>query len=253
MCRLWKFGFSLLIHSSNWLVVTMLTDRVLFRCATGSNRNICTTFVAKVTVIMIFIGLVALNVHSMWTYELNYIRMTDTLSCFQPYTDFFTTTWPWISGTLSTYVPLLWDAVAILVLLASLCCQSDARVGGINVVVDQQMVYVVLIVGIVHLSLCLPSTIVNILQFANRFSIYDESTYQYMADMYLLNALSHTLLCINFASTGFLYVISFSLFRRHLKALIMCKRDVTSAYEFGDGIEMECDTVRRGKNEQQSV
>lgn len=105
-CRLWKFVFGVVRHSVDWLLVAMVTDRVIAtRRALAAYRPVlCTTFVARVAIVGVFVGLTVIAIHAMWIYGLT---MDPDGSCGidERQRDLGSIAWPWLSAVTLSYIP----------------------------------------------------------------------------------------------------------------------------------------------------
>lgn len=105
-CRLWKFVFGVVRHSVDWLLVAMVTDRVIAtrRALATYRSSLCTPFVARVAVIGVFVGLTSIAIHAMWIY--GRAKDPDGLCGIdERQRDLGSIAWPWLSAVTLSYIP----------------------------------------------------------------------------------------------------------------------------------------------------
>ncbi len=125
LCKLWDFSKKVFESASSWLLAAMVIDRFLATCFPLQARSVCTVFIAKFINSLIFVGMVAINIHSMWTFEVVPMPHGKTCSLSNTHHDFETDAWPYIAATFSYYLPTLTIAAMSCVILCSPLCVSS--------------------------------------------------------------------------------------------------------------------------------
>lgn len=197
ICRLWKFFFNVLSYSSIWVVVAMTMDRFVLMWYPRKAHQLCTVFMAKLVAIFIFVGLVVISIHAMWTYALTahgcIIDSNKDTHAFQ------TIAWPMASAIMYSYLPvvLIFTMDIFLVLgMVSPTSRADTNPS------QNRLTRAVLAVSIIFLLLYLPTVIVNIL-------LYSQQRYftqiHLRVRLSLLQEICQTLACLNNAISFILY------------------------------------------------
>ena len=218
LCKVFQFLFSMILYSSNWLVVLMLIDRIIFVCWPLHAPTFCTVFMAKLLTIFVYIGLLTVSIHALWTYELNdYGCTTDPTQ-----RDFQTVVWPWLAATLNTYLPLM--LILILLVLLSLGVAADCSSRQVQPVpgslAANRFICLTTSVSLTFLLLSLPMVIVNVIQYSNPSWLQSNTNY---ARMSVVSELFHTLTCLNHAGCHFMYFACTPQLRKDLVDMLRCR------------------------------
>ena len=212
ICKLWKFVFNVILYSVGWMVVAMTIDRFIYIWHPIKAQQMCTVFIAKVSTVFIFIGLISISIHAMWSYYLSPATvcvLDHTLHAFQ------TKIWPWISACVYVYLPTSLIIIFSIFLLTSLIGRPFSNSH------QDQLSKITLAVATMYLCLQLPSLILNIVMHHK-----GEWTYSYKAlfKVWLADRICQLLSC-TFHSLSFLCFYTFgSMFRKEVCSLSTCLR-----------------------------
>ncbi len=124
ICKVWDFTKKTFESSSSWLLAAMTIDRFITTWFPVQSKTMCTVFIAKFVNCLIFVGLVAINIHSMWTFEVTLSQRAKTCSLNSTQHDFETYAWPYIRASFSDYLPTLCIGVLGAVNLCSPLCRA---------------------------------------------------------------------------------------------------------------------------------
>ena len=214
-CRLWQFVFNMILATTSWMVVAMITDRFVAICVPSKASVICTKFVAKVICILIVVFLMVFSIHAMWTYELTvngcYIDPNQG--------DFQSISWPYISATLYSYVPITSITFMLVsVFIGKLCCKPFLSLHT-NEPDKHQLAFTnaTMLVSFCHVTLNLPMIIINLLEYSNpMWSAHHDK----LAQLYLARTIGQTLAYFSHSITYLIYFTTVPLFRTELYSLI---------------------------------
>lgn len=207
MCRVWQFIFGIITYFPAWIIVAMMVDRVIV--PSSSLRHMCTTFVAELVTVLIFIGLVVISIHAMWMYELM------NGDCYIPEPpDFMSTVWPWIAATFYSYIPFV-----VLITLNILLCLRWRHVVSYSVK-QHQFTRATLLVSVSYILCSVPILLVNFIDRAQPSWLH---AWHNFVRFLVVQEVCQLLVCLHHAITFIIYFSTISLFRRSLK----CHKDTT--------------------------
>ena len=195
MCRICQFVYNVINHSPYWIIVLLLTDRTVYVCFPVYSSTFCTVFMAKLHTVFIFIGLLTINIHNMWTYELE----MHGCSIDPRQKDFYTTVWPWISATMNCYLPLLCIHILLLTTTIGLCVVSRQEIA-----VSPRHVSVAIMTALTFVILTNPSVILNLMQYSKPKWL---NSYHRYAVLYLLIEMFQVFVWLNMSVTYIIYLL----------------------------------------------
>ena len=242
LCKIWQFGFPLLLSLPGWLTVAILIDRFLVLWHPLRAIDMSSVFTAKVAISAIGVGLLVVNVHAMWTYKL--------LVHAPPYAadpvcivdmdrrDFQTTVWPWLAAAFNAYLPMLAVIAFLCALIVGMVCGACLNTGvvprnGTSLAMDTRQVRYTqsaLLVSICHVVLELPTIVINLLEYCRpelqqQMRLYGHryippselaEYYRLWGNFLLAKSFCLYARCLNQASTCFLILLTQRQARQHM-------------------------------------
>ena len=156
ICRVWQFVSRVVTYSSIWFVVSMTIDRYITIWHRKKSSKLCTLFMAKFAAICIFVGLVVISVHAMWTYGL-------MNGCFILHIDddVHVAIWPWMSASCYSYLPLTLIFIFDILIFTGLCVTHSPNESN-NEVTPMVLTHTTLVLSMFYFLLVLPPTVINI-------------------------------------------------------------------------------------------
>ncbi len=198
-------------------------------------QDMCSVFMAKIVMIIIGVGLFVISVHSLWTYELTpqgcYIDPMQH--------DFQTTTWPWISATLCSYLPLVLIFIFLILIIAGLispfcteaspccnqrscCCHGSnphvSQLNNSNQATQSQLTILTVVVAMCHLLFNLPNIIVNFIEY--NYNEASDTQYRTLIQLLFARTVGQSISCLNCAVSCFLFFAIVPSSRQELVELI---------------------------------
>ena len=214
-CRLWQFLFNVINYTTSWVVVAMVTDRFIALCLPSRARIFCTVFVAKVMCILILVFLMVISIHAMWTYELTpqgcYIDPTRS--------DFQSISWPYISATLYSYIPLITISLLSTIVSFVLLCGKTMPLRHQNDVNRHEvsLTHATLIASFCHVIMLLPTVVINLVEYSKpEWSVDHEKR----SRLYLARTIGQTIACLSHSITYVIYFSAIPLCRTELSVLL---------------------------------
>ncbi|VDH93284.1 G protein-coupled receptor 139 [Mytilus galloprovincialis] len=156
ICRLWQFVSRVVTYSSIWFVVSMTIDRYITIWHRKKSSKICTLFMAKFATISIFIGLIVVSVHAMWTYEL-----MDGCFFFHNDDDLHVVIWPWMSASCYSFIPLALIITFDILIFMGLGIRNVPDETD-NEMTPMVLTHATLVLSMFYFLLVLPPTVINI-------------------------------------------------------------------------------------------
>lgn len=215
----------------------MLIDRIIFVCWPLYAPTVCTVFMAKLLTIFVYIGLLTVSIHALWTYE---VTVYGECNIDRLQRDFQTVVWPWIAATLYSYLPLLLILVLLVLLslgVAADCSSRQMQPDSVTVS-PNRFICLTTTVSCVFLLLTLPSIITNFIQYANPFWLHSHANY---ARMYMVSELFQMLTCLNYAGCHVIYFACTPQLRKDLFTMLLqcrCKRQHFTHNSVANSIEV---------------
>ena len=210
VCRLWKFFFNVISYSTGWIVVAMTMDRFVMMWYPRKAQQLCTVFMAKLSIVIIMIGLIVLSIHAMWTFALTPHGCIIEADAHM----FQTTVWPIGSAIFYSYFPIvLLFTLDIFLILGT--CNHASR--GDNNPTQLRLTQVALIVSLTYLLLSLPTIILNIFVYCRPHLNQQIHT---RALIFLLQEICQTLSCLNNSLSFIIYFGSVPMIRQELGAMV---------------------------------
>ena len=185
VCRVSIFVFNVVDHSPYWILVLMLADRTILLWSPVSSSVYCTLFVARLSTVWVVVGLLTVNIHVMWTYELGYYGC----SIDPRQRDFYTTIWPWLSASLNCYMPLLVILLSLFIILIGVCLRREQ-----DFAINHRYVSVTASVAVAFFLLTTPSVVVNLIHYAQPIWLRSFKSY---AQLYTLAEFCNALAWLN--------------------------------------------------------
>lgn len=218
LCKVCRFAFHVIIHSTYWLVVVLLADRTVVLWYPLYYPSVCTLLVAKLMTVFVYVCLVTVSIHAMWTYRLGVhgCNIDQSQHVFQ------TTVWPWIWAIVTSYIPLLLMMSLIVVLLAGVWLYGKTD----SATTQPRYISVTLAVAIAFVALSLPSVLLNIIEYSNPTWLF---SFRSIVRLKVISELFQTLSCLNQASTHLLYLAFMPNMRAHTYNILRrlcCRGDV---------------------------
>ncbi|KAK3085737.1 hypothetical protein FSP39_008014 [Pinctada imbricata] len=159
MCRLWQFIVRVFSYSGIWFVVAMLIDRYIVIWHPKRANALSSKFMAKFVVVIIFVGLVVISIHAMWTYEL---MPNSGCYMFHREDDIHAMIWPWVSAGFYSYIPLMLVFVFNVLILTGLCLKRPWKMHQSQENTSLLLSYTTIGLSMLYFILVLPATVMNI-------------------------------------------------------------------------------------------
>lgn len=163
ICPIWSFLYRIITFSGIWIVLAVTVDRYIAVCHPHHANTICSLFMAKVVIIVIYIGLIVISVHAMWTYHIIETNVTETIKdekCnYKP--DNHVEIWMWYSGTCYIYIPSILLVFFDILLICGICINGRRSTVSRQESVATDLKYTILALSNLYLLLSGPATIVN--------------------------------------------------------------------------------------------
>ena len=210
-CKLYQFTFNVFTYSPYWLLVVLLLDRIVCVCYCHHTRSICTAFTAKIFTVFIYVGLISVSVHAMWTFEVG----AQGCNIDPRQQDMYTIVWPWIAAVLYSYLPI----TIIIILITALLVQFNSKKQK-----QKHYISLVIILAIVFVMLSLPSLILNVIEYSRPSWL---RSYQSYVRLYAVAELFQTLGSVNSAITHVICFCCCARMRKEFKR-ISTKRRIVS-------------------------
>ncbi|KAI0227119.1 hypothetical protein LSAT2_022410 [Lamellibrachia satsuma] len=207
-CRVWQFVSRIITYYPAWIIVAMMVDRVA--APSSSFHHVCTTFMAQLVTVLIFIGLIVISIHSMWMYEL-INGECDMSEIF----DFLTIVWPWIAATFYSYIPF----ITLLILNVILCVQWCHIMS--YSVKQHQFTRATLVISVSYILCSFPTLLINFINRTKPSWLHDWHTF---AQFLIVLEVSQLLVCFHHSITFVIYFSTISMFRCSLR----CDADDTT-------------------------
>ena len=217
-CRVWQFLFTVILYSTWWIMVAMSVDRFLVLWLPSRAQQWCTVFMAKVATIIIYVGIIVINIHAMWTYDYE-----PTLGqCYNPPGDTYPFVWALVQATLNSYVPILLIFIFIIAMTIGLIMPS---VRSQLVPVQEQLTITTLLTALCFLLLVLPGITINLLEYS--LTQWVTSNVRHYYKWQLARTLGQALWCFNCSVTFVIYFASMPMLRSelwHLMRRLKCNK-----------------------------
>ena len=235
LCRVWQFLYNMIMYTAGWIIVACTIDRFVMVWHERQAQDMCSVFMAKIVMIIIGVGLFVISVHSLWTYELTpqgcYIDPMQH--------DFQTTTWPWISATLCSYLPLVLIFIFLILIIAGLispfctenlrccrqnppCCHGNNQIvshpSNGNPATQSHLTILTVVVATCHLLFNLPNIIVNFIEY--NYNEASDTQYRRLIQLLFARTVGQSISCLNCAISCFLFFTIVPSFRKELIELI---------------------------------
>ena len=211
MCRVWQFIFNVILYLSGWIVVAMVMDRFLIVWSPHKAQQVCTVFISKLVLIGIFVGLVVVSVHAMWTYKLfeNYGCIVDIRE------DIQTKTWPIVSAALYSYIPIIIILILTFLIIFGLI---HPNLNNNCPAVQEKFTHLTVALALTYLGFSLPTIIINLIEY---FCSSDWiQAYDVRLQLLLARSVGQVLGCLNAAVSFLLYFAFTPLLRRELVVML---------------------------------
>jgi hypothetical protein len=159
LCRVWQFISRVISYSGIWFVVAMMIDRFIVIWHPKQFSSLCTIFMAKFVAIIIFVGLVVISIHAMWTFEL----MNDS-GCYPYHTenDIHSLIWPWVAASFYSYIPLALIFTFNVLIFTGICLKRPFKSHQTQEHHSLLFTYTTLGTSMVYFLLVMPATIINV-------------------------------------------------------------------------------------------
>lgn len=213
MCRVWQFIFNVILYATGWLVVGMVFDRFLIVWSPHKAQQVCTVFISKLVLVGIFVGLVVVSVHAMWTYELvqNYGCIVDLRD------DIQTKTWPIVSAALYSYIPIVIILVMTMLIIFGMMHPNLNNNSG---TVQDKFTQATVAIALTYLAFSLPTIIINLIEY---FCSSDWiRAYDVRVQLLLARSVGQVLGCLNSSVTFFIYFAFVPMMRREV--MVICSK-----------------------------
>ncbi|XP_013404820.1 uncharacterized protein LOC106169758 [Lingula anatina] len=162
ICKIWQLILRVIPFSSIWFIVAMIIDQYITlkygRPKAPQQRGSASLCMPRLVTVSIYVGMTVINIHAMWLFEV----LTPRNMCQIPseHDAIYVTAWNWVSATTSVYLPILLLIIFTFILIVRLCHFKETGFS----VEDWKVCRATVIVSGVFLLLCLPPTVINILQ-----------------------------------------------------------------------------------------
>lgn len=164
ICAIWSFLYRIITFSGVWILLAVTVDRYIAVCHPHHAATICSVFMAKVAIIVIYIGLIVVSVHAMWTYHIldnNGTKPIKGDECnYEP--DNHVEIWIQYSATCYIYIPSILLLFFDILLICGICINGRRSTVSRQECVATDFKYTVLALSNLFLLLSGPATIVNI-------------------------------------------------------------------------------------------
>lgn len=204
MCCVYQFMYRMVAYSAIWILVLAMLDRYIAVHHPKRAVTMCQMFMAKLAVVIVFVLLLAVSVHSMWSYEL-----IDT-GCEPVFNDLHATIWRWTSATCYVFIPLMMLFVTNFVMIFDKCVYRHRPVspGGTRDTSPVDLTNTVLALSCTYTMFTTPATVVNIL---NVIDIDHDANFRIQ-----LSEISNLIPCLNPIIVVFVCMIFSRTFRTEL-------------------------------------
>ncbi|KAL3860214.1 hypothetical protein ACJMK2_010370 [Sinanodonta woodiana] len=160
-CKLWQFILRVMTYSGIWLVVAMMIDQYIYLWHPFKVGVMCNVFMAKFATVMIFVGLIVVSVHSMWTFELLpngcYILHTPN--------DLHALIWPWVAVSFYSFIPILILIALIMLNICGLFLKNPRKRSSAQLQLPVDFTLSVLILATLFVLFVTPATVIHIIEF----------------------------------------------------------------------------------------
>ena len=163
LCRLHRFIDQLVRRAPAGMVVFMVADRAVFIYSATRAKSLCTVFTAKVLSICSVLFCVAVTVHLLWLHELRGSDTGDTFCSETEHRYLYEHIWMKVVNVALLYAPVVLVMTSVVAIAARVTHMAWCRqsVGGDA---QWQLVATATSVGVVFLTLQLPSAVFGIIQ-----------------------------------------------------------------------------------------
>jgi hypothetical protein len=228
-CRLWQFILRLVSYFGIWLVVAMSIDQYIAVWHPYRAVYMCTVFMAKFAIVIIIVGLVVISVHAMWIYQL----MQNGCYILHNQGDLNAVLWPWLSGSLYSFVPLSLLFIFDVLLLAGLCVKKPWQLKpSSRGYFPVDLTVMTFTVSLLYFLFTTPATIINVIDFNLPPSWLQDTELMTILDRARL--ISHFLPWLNPSILFLVCVVCSRTIRGELVGLlrpVWCIKRVTKVYE----------------------
>lgn len=157
LCRLWQFIMRVIAYSGIWFIVSMTIDRYIIIWHPWKASSMCSLFMAKFVAVIIFVGLVVISIHAMWTYML-----MNGCYPFHHENDLHTLIWQWMSASFYSYIPLTLIFIFDVLIFTGICMKRPSKHTHSNDQVSMILTNTTLALSILYFLIVLPPTVINI-------------------------------------------------------------------------------------------
>lgn len=160
LCPVWQFISRVISYSGIWFVVAMMIDRYIVIWHPKQFSTLCTLFMAKFVAIIIFVGLVVISIHAMWTFEL----MDNGCYTYHPENDVHSVIWTWVAASFYSYIPLALIFIFNVLIFTGICLKRPFKSHQTQDHHSLLFTYTTLATSMFYFLLVMPATIINIVE-----------------------------------------------------------------------------------------
>ena len=233
LCRLWQFISRVLSYSAIWFIVAMMIDRYIVIWHPKQANALCTIFMAKFVAVIIFVGLVVISIHAMWTYEL-----MPHSGCYMYHkeNDIHALIWPWMSASFYSYIPLALIFIFNVLILTGLCLKRPWKIHRSQENTSMLLTYTTIGLSMLYFILVLPPTIINIVDMT--YPPTWLKNYELMIQLAKARYATHYMAWINTVILFYVCIVFSRTFRKEfwqMMTSVFCSRHRSRIYELQAG------------------
>ncbi|XP_061166494.1 G-protein coupled receptor 183-like [Saccostrea echinata] len=232
LCRVWQFISRVISYSGIWFVVAMMIDRFVVIWHPKQFSSLCTIFMAKFVAIIIFVGLVVISIHAMWTFELMH-----NSGCY-PYhreNDIHSLIWPWVAASFYSYIPLALIFIFNVLIFTGICLKRPFKAHQTREHHSLLFTYTTLGTSMFYFLLVMPATIINVVDMTYPPSWLHD--YELMIQLTKARFTAHYMAWLNTTIIFFMCLFFSRTFRLELWDMLcsVCCRHRRRIYELQSG------------------
>ncbi|XP_060081567.1 probable G-protein coupled receptor 139 [Ylistrum balloti] len=237
-CKMVNFLGYVCSDSSVWIIVAVTVERYIAVCYPLKASNQCRIRKARFVVFVQILGLCIINLHFLWTLELNVVisDSTEQVCDANPrFSKLVNTIWPWIDAGIYSFLPISILSVLngfiiqkvyiakknrkhLLTTNTKTCRRNKESFSSGEYqteIASKRLTTMLLMVSFTFFLTTLPMNIILIMT-----KSWNEQTQQQKAAFYLAKTVSELLMYLNHTINFFLYCISGRKFRRQMCSLL---------------------------------